>query len=69
MNRSHDAQGFALLESITILFCLVDDGYRNINPNAQRYESLKKPSDSVLGAVVGESKMLETEAMGHLPRS
>ena len=50
MNRSHDAQGFALLESITILFCLVDDGYRNINPNAQRYESLKKPSDSVLGA-------------------
>jgi hypothetical protein len=46
MNRSHDAQGFALLESVTILFCLVDDGYRNINPNAQRYESLKKLSDS-----------------------
>ena len=50
MNRSHDAQGFALLESVTILFCLVNDGYRNINPNAQRYESLKKPSDSVFGA-------------------
>src|SRR5215212_11387305 len=47
MNRSHHAQGFALLEeAVTVLFCLVDDGYRNINPNAQCYESLKKLSDS-----------------------
>jgi hypothetical protein len=28
------------------LFCLVDDVYQNITPNAQRYESLKKLSDS-----------------------
>jgi hypothetical protein len=47
MNRSHHAQGFALLEeAVTVLFCLVEDGYRNINPNAQCYESLKKLSDS-----------------------
>jgi hypothetical protein len=28
------------------LFCLVEDVYQNINPNAQRYERLKKLSDS-----------------------
>jgi hypothetical protein len=31
---------------MTVLFCLVDDVYQNINPNAQRYERLKKLSDS-----------------------
>jgi len=47
MDRSEHAQGFALLEeAVTVLFCLVDDGYQNINPNAQRYENLKKLSDS-----------------------
>jgi Transposase DDE domain len=35
-----------LEEAITVLFCLVDDVYQNINPNAQRYENLKKLSDS-----------------------
>ena len=36
MNRSQHAQGFAPLdEAITVLFCLVDDVYRNINPNAR----------------------------------
>ena len=35
-----------LEEAVTLLFCLVDDVYQNINPNAQRYESLKKLSDS-----------------------
>ena len=47
MNRSQHAQGFAPLdETITVLFCLVDDVYRNINPNARPYQSLKKLSDS-----------------------
>jgi hypothetical protein len=35
-----------LEEAVTVLFCLVDDVYQNINPNAQRYECLKKLSDS-----------------------
>jgi Transposase DDE domain len=35
-----------LEEALTVLFCLVDDVYQNINPNAQRYERLKKLSDS-----------------------
>jgi hypothetical protein len=28
------------------LFCLIDDTYRRLNPHAQRYETLKKLSDS-----------------------
>src|SRR5215212_1831367 len=47
MNRFEHTQRSDLLEeAVTILFCLVDDGYQNINPNAQCYESLKKLSDS-----------------------
>ncbi len=47
MDRSEHAQGYALLEeAVTVLFCLVDDVYQTINPNAQRYERLKKLSDS-----------------------
>jgi hypothetical protein len=33
-------------EGAHLLFCLVEDVYQNINPNAQRYERLKKLSDS-----------------------
>ena len=47
MDQSEHAQGFALLEeALTVLFCLVDDVYQNVNPNGWRYESLKKLSDS-----------------------
>src|SRR5215212_7088537 len=47
MNRSWHARGAALLEeALTVLFCLVDDLYQNVNPNGRRYESLKKLSDS-----------------------
>ena len=47
MDRSEHAQGFALLEvAVTILFCLVDDVYQNLNPDGRRYERLKKLSDS-----------------------
>jgi hypothetical protein len=35
-----------LEEALTVLFCLVDDVYQNINPNGRRYERLKKLSDS-----------------------
>jgi hypothetical protein len=33
-------------EALTVLFCLVDDAYVLLNPRAQRYESLKRLSDS-----------------------
>jgi hypothetical protein len=47
MDQSEHARGFALLEeALTVLFCLVDDIYQNVNPDGWRYESLKKLSDS-----------------------
>lgn len=36
----------SLEEAITVLFCLLDDAYRLINPGWQSYESLKRLSDS-----------------------
>ncbi len=42
----HARRSTHLEEAVTVLFCLVDDVYQNINPNAQRYESLKKLSNS-----------------------
>ncbi len=36
----------SLEEAITVLFCLIDDAYRLLNPRGQGYESLKKLSDS-----------------------
>ncbi len=46
MNQPEHAQSSTLLEeAVTALFGLVDDVYQNINPNARRYESLKKLSD------------------------
>ena len=35
----------ALEEAITVLFCLIDDAYRDLNPRGGRYGSLKKLSD------------------------
>jgi hypothetical protein len=35
-----------LEEALTVLFCLVDDTYRLLNPHARRYESIKRLSDS-----------------------
>jgi hypothetical protein len=47
MHQPEHARGAALLEeALTVLFCLVDDIYQNVNPNGRRYESLKKLSDS-----------------------
>jgi hypothetical protein len=33
-------------EALTVLFCLIDDAYRLLNPHARRYESLMRLSDS-----------------------
>ena len=47
MNQpEHARRSTPLEEAVTILFCLVDDVYQNINPNAQRYENVKKLSYS-----------------------
>jgi hypothetical protein len=35
-----------LEEAVTVLFCLVDDAYTVLNPAGDRYESLKRLSDS-----------------------
>jgi hypothetical protein len=33
-------------EALTVLFCLIDDAYRLLNPRARCYESIKRLSDS-----------------------
>ncbi len=48
MARTKDTPPLAPLEeAVTVLFCLVDDAYQNLNPRgARRYEALKRLSDS-----------------------
>ena len=47
MAQPKDTPSLASLEGmITVLFCLVDDTYRLLNPRANGYASLKKLSDS-----------------------
>ncbi len=36
----------SLEEAVTVLFCLVDDAYRNLNPRGDGYGALKRLSDS-----------------------
>jgi hypothetical protein len=36
----------SLEEAVTVLFCLVDDAYRNLNPRGEGYDALKRLSDS-----------------------
>ena len=40
-----------LEEAITVLFCRVDDVYRQLNPQGGRYASLKRLSDSEILAL------------------
>ena len=47
MALQHLTPGSASLEdAVTALFCVVDDIYPHINPQARRYDSLKRLSDS-----------------------
>ena len=47
MTQKHHTHRFARTEeAITVLFCLIDDAYANLNPRGRRYESLKRLSDS-----------------------
>ena len=38
----------SLEEAVTVLFCLVDDAYRNLNPRWEGYDALKRLSDSAV---------------------
>ena len=44
--REDNLPAHLLEEALTVLFCLVDDAYFNINPKGGIYASLKKLSDS-----------------------
>ena len=47
MTQKHHTHQFTRTEeAIMVLFCLIDDVYANLNPRGQRYESLKRLSDS-----------------------
>jgi hypothetical protein len=47
MTQKHHTHRFTRTEeAITVLFCLIDDAYANLNPRGRRYESLKRLSDS-----------------------
>ena len=47
MTQKHYTHRFTRTEgAITVLFCLIDDAYANLNPRGWRYESLKRLSDS-----------------------
>lgn len=47
MARTNHTQRLAQTEeALTVLFCLVDDAYTQLNPDGRRYERLKRLSDS-----------------------
>ena len=39
---NHTRRLVLMEEDITVLYCLIDDAYAHLNPNARRYESLKR---------------------------
>lgn len=42
----HTLEPASLEDAVTALFCIVDDAYQHINPQARHYASLKRLSDS-----------------------
>jgi hypothetical protein len=50
-------------EALTVLFCLIDDAYTLLNPNARRYEPQKRLSDSevITLALLQQLRGLESE--------
>jgi hypothetical protein len=47
MSRLHHTEGFARTENVlTALFCLTNNSYAALNPQAKSYESIKRLSDS-----------------------
>ena len=48
--------------AVTVLFCLVDDAYRAINPKGRRHESLKRLSDSEVLTLALLQQLRSTES-------
>ena len=52
MARPHNTPPLDHLEeALTVFFCLVDDAYASLNPQAGSYKSLKRLSDSEVTAL------------------
>ena len=47
MARLHHTEALTRTEdALTVLFCLIDDAYAHLNPQANSYEAIKRLSDS-----------------------
>jgi hypothetical protein len=47
MARLHHTEALARTEeALSVLFCLIDDAYVHLNPQANSYEGMKRLSDS-----------------------
>ena len=55
-------------EALTVLFCLVDDAYRLLNPGWQSHEARKKLSDSEVLALALFRQLRSTESEGSFLR-
>jgi hypothetical protein len=63
MTREHHTRRFARTEEALIVpFCEVDDAYRLINPKGDRYESLKRLSDSEVITLARFQQLRATES-------
>ena len=63
MPKAHDTRTSARTEeALTVLFCLVDDTYAALNPQARRYEALKRLSDSEVLALALFQQLRGTES-------
>jgi hypothetical protein len=63
MTRLNHTRRLALTEeALTVLFCLTDDAYAHLNPNARRYESLKRLSDSEVNTLALFEQLRGTES-------
>src|SRR4051794_30628757 len=57
-----------LEEAITVLFCLVDDAYEQLNPKGRRYTALKKLSGSEMIALALFQQLQGIESEGSFLR-
>ena len=70
MTRLNHTRRLALMEeAVTVLFCLIDDAYAHLNPNARRYESLKRLSDSEVITLALFQQLRGTESQRSFLRS
>jgi hypothetical protein len=69
MTQKHHTHRFTRREeAITILFCLIDDAYANLNPIGRRYEALKRLSDSEVITLALFQQLRDIESERSFPR-